>query len=444
MITDFPRVLVVTSNNFNLVTGGGITLTNLFRGWPVDRIANVHEDPRPEDHSVCQNFYRLSEEEIRLVWPFSLVQSWRSGETQVIGKRRAQGNGTGALSVDGMEEAIWLKGMRQILGDGMPRTVRITERLGRWLESFRPEILYGFLGSMAQIRLMQELARTLSVPIAVHIMDNWPLVLYRRGLFGPLLRRIVQREFEEVLSDASVRMGICEDMCTEYCRRYGYPFLAFHNALDMGEWLPHAKREWKASSPFIVRYVGSIVVEGQRQSLKDVCQEVASLRSSGVSIEMWVHAPGEQVAFLRDGRLSPEGLHIADSPHPDSIAPLLAEADLLVLPFNFDARSAEYIRLSMPTKVPAYMASGTPILVYGPPGIATVRYAERESWGHVVSTGGVTALRESLVRLMSDQAARERLGRKAQELARERHDAAKVRPAFWAALSAVSRSQCLS
>ena len=43
MTQDYPRILVVTGNNFNLVTGGGITLTNLFRGWPADRLANLHD-----------------------------------------------------------------------------------------------------------------------------------------------------------------------------------------------------------------------------------------------------------------------------------------------------------------------------------------------------------------------------------------------------------------
>jgi hypothetical protein len=88
------------------------------------------------------------------------------------------------------------------------------------------------------------------------------------------------------------------------------------------------------------------------------------------------------------------------------------------------------------------MASGTPILVYGPRDIATVRYADRDAWGHVVSTPGVPALQKSLAWLMADQAARERLGRRAQMLADERHDAARVRPAFWSALAAASRSAC--
>lgn len=34
---DYPRVLIV-GPDFDLITGSGITLTNLFRGWPAARL----------------------------------------------------------------------------------------------------------------------------------------------------------------------------------------------------------------------------------------------------------------------------------------------------------------------------------------------------------------------------------------------------------------------
>jgi glycosyltransferase involved in cell wall biosynthesis len=432
--TEFPRILVVTSNNFNLVTGGGITLTNLFRGWPTDRVANLHEDSTPEDRSVCQNFYRLSEEEIQWAWPFSLAQSWYKRLSSPAVRDPSDLDGMGAPSAGG-EGAMWVRLARRAFGDGVPRAVTISGRLRQWLERFRPQLLYGFLGSMAQVHLMGELARTCQIPLTIHIMDDWPAVLYRRGLLGPVFRRVVQREFLGIVRGASLCMGICEDMCKEYKRRYGFPFLPFHNALDLDQWIPHAKRDWKAGSPFVVRYVGSIVADGQREALRDVCHAVTNLRSSGKPIEMWVHAPAPQVAFLGQPDLTSNGFHLAAPPPPEAVVHLLSGADLLVLPFNFDKHSLQYIRLSMPTKVPAYMASGTPVLVYGPAGIATARYAERDGWGHVLSTPGVAPLQQTLLWLVDDQATRERLGRRAHLLACERHDAAKVRPAFQMALA---------
>ena len=87
----------------------------------------------------------------------------------------------------------------------------------------------------------------------------------------------------------------------------------------------------------------------------------------------------------------------ADSP---GVPHLLAQSDLLLLPYNFDARSARYIRLSLPTKAPAYMISGTPVLVYAPADVATARYATREEWAYVVSEQGQQAVAQGLGHLM--------------------------------------------
>lgn len=422
---DLPRVLVVTSNNFNLVSGGGITLTNLFRGWPADRLANLHEDPTPEDRLVCANAYRLGGEEIRFAWPWSLGQAVRAV---------APGAALAVPAGDGRRRRL----LRGLFGDGVPRTVRLTPRLLAWLAAARPQLIYGFLGSMAQIRLVRAVAGTLGVPVALHIMDDWPAVVYRQGVLAPVLRRAVLREFRALLQAARLRLGISEEMCAEYQRRYGYAFRPFHNALDMEAWTRDAKRDWRGGSPFTIRYVGSILPDGQRTGLRDVWDAVARLRAAGAHLELAVHAPRGQTAYLAPGGTPPAGLVLAEPPPPEQIGRCLGEADLLVLPFNFDPRSARYVRLSMPTKIPAYMASGTPILVYGPADLATTRYAERGGWAHVVATRDAGALERALAWLVSDQPARQQLGQRAHALARERHDAARVRPAFWAALAAAA------
>jgi len=90
----------------------------------------------------------------------------------------------------------------------------------------------------------------------------------------------------------------------------------------------------------------------------------------------------------------------------------------------------------MPTKVPAYMISGSPVLVYGPPDLATVAYAAQAGWGYAVTERGGTALRLALRNLALDATAREQLGRRAIALARRNHDAASVTLAFRNALTA--------
>ena len=40
----FPKVLIISEFSFNKVTGGGILFTNLFKDFPIENIALIHED----------------------------------------------------------------------------------------------------------------------------------------------------------------------------------------------------------------------------------------------------------------------------------------------------------------------------------------------------------------------------------------------------------------
>jgi glycosyltransferase involved in cell wall biosynthesis len=299
-------------------------------------------------------------------------------------------------------------------------------------------LLYGFLGSLEQITLIRSLASRFRVPMVIHMMDDWPAVLHGSGLLRPLMRPPIQRELRSVLKESRARLAICDDMAVEYEERYGHSFLAFQNALDPPQWLPYARTQWGSNPLFTVRYVGSIVPAGQKESLRDIANAVAALRRRGRKIQLQVHSPPTDADYLRRLDLHPEALRIAGPPQADQVPGLLAQSDLLLLPYNFDRRSRRYIRLSLPTKAPAYMMSATPILVYAPAEVATARYAARERWGYVVSTKDEAALMAALTELMDDPALRERLGRQAQAVALARHDAGRVRSEFWKTLTAAA------
>jgi hypothetical protein len=84
------------------------------------------------------------------------------------------------------------------------------------------------------------------------------------------------------------------------------------------------------------------------------------------------------------------------------------------------------------------MASGTPILVYGPRGVAQVDYAAREGWGHVISDRDSAGLDLGFRRILSDGPLRESLRVRAQALAAANHDSTQVRARFHDALKAAA------
>jgi hypothetical protein len=426
--TAFPRVLFITSAAFNHVSGGGITFSNLFRGWPRDRIATVHNDVTPVTTDVCERYYRLSEREIS-IWPI-LARLRASAAAGTTGQAATTGTAPGALRR--LKNAIF--------GDGMPERGILSAPLAAWIGEFRPDIIYTILGSTGMMALIEQVQRRFALPLTVHFMDDWQSAIHRGGLFSALQRRHMHALIARLVASSSLRLGICDAMCVEYAARFGQSFQPFQNTVDVARWAKLAKREVAVGAPIRLLYAGSVLGFAQSDSLVECCAAIALLRGEGMQIELDIYSPPTQTAPLRERLACDRAIRLHDVISDDeTYFRTLAEADILLLPVNFDAHSMRYIRLSMPTKVPSYLVSGTPILVYGPSGVAQVDYARAAGWGHVLDQPGRAALTSAIKRLGGDLALRRDLSATARRVAAERHDSVVVRAGFQSALAATSR-----
>src|SRR5260370_549438 len=135
-MADFPRVLFVSPAAFNHLTGGGVTFSNLFAGWPKDRIATVHNDAVPTTDDVCERDYVVGRGEIDLFAPLRVARAMRGRPTS---PQTGEATAGVAPSPSGL--------IARVQGDSAPQRVRLTATLARWIADFRPDLLYTILGS---------------------------------------------------------------------------------------------------------------------------------------------------------------------------------------------------------------------------------------------------------------------------------------------------------
>lgn len=427
-IRDYPRILFVTPCAFNRETGGGITFGNLFAGWPKERLATAHNDTVPVTTDVCDRYFELSTREIC---------RWIPKPIQLISAVSEQsGSGVKAFaSGQALRAARLVKSV--VFGNGVPEKGVLTEELARWIDEFRPELLYTVLGSVGVVDLVDEVRREFRLPLAIHMMDDWPSSIYGGGLLSGVRRKSMHVKLSALMRHAELRIAICDWMARTFEERYGVPFVSYQNAVDLMRWQYLAKTDLSTGDTFRLLYVGSILDFAQTDSLIDCCRAVAALNAAGMPISFHIYSPDCGNEMVRRKVGIHDSIKLAGPITDDELFfQTLSDADLLVLPVNFDRQSVRHIKYSMPTKVPAYMASGTPILVYGPRSIAQTEYALRDGWGEVVSERGVENVKKAIRALAEDENMRCRLASAARRVVRENHDDSVVRAQFQQSLFA--------
>jgi glycosyltransferase involved in cell wall biosynthesis len=420
----FPRLLFITPGAFNNVTGTGITFSNLFAGWPKDRIATVHNDAVPTATDICERYYRLGPNEIRRWVPVPAAIGGEPGTDRVAAVRRNP----------------LLRAAKELLfGNGLPDFGHLTPDLERWIADYRPHVLFTILGSVGMLELVEFVRRRFDLPLIVHFMDDWSSAVYRGGLLSPLVRVRMNRLLSRLVDAATLRLAIGGDMAREYESRYGVPFRPFQNAVDPSR-RSAAIRKTDAGAtaiPARILYVGSVFDNAQAASLVDCVRAVAALADRGRAIRFDIHSPLFLAERLRTDLEIASCIRLHDAIADDGLFfKTIAEADILLLPMNFDDASWRYVRLSMPTKLPAYLFSGTPILAYGPAGAAQIEHVRRHGAGLVADRPGVESLAGDIARLLDDSALRRDISVRALKLAAHAHDLRKVRAEFQRVLCA--------
>ncbi|MEM7115942.1 MAG: glycosyltransferase [Chloroflexota bacterium] len=416
-MTLLPRVLIVAPIKFNQTTGSGVTMGNLFRGWPLDRLAQVHSDGDNEpDLSVCTRYFHLPNE---IFWQASL------GKTAV------------SLLTD--TTSYHLGRREQLLGHWLN-----PERLLAWCRDFAPDLIYARPHDRPSFYnwLPPFLSQALGVPYVTRVLDDWPTRYEKspsrakRLFWQALPKRDLQRAFD----GAAANLAISQEMADAFAERYKRPFTYFHNCIDASAWDDVPKR-YERGDIFNLVYIGTVVEDKELHSLIDLRHVLRELSAAGHRVRLTIYGPDTYRPTVKQ-HLVEDGLVVHGGLFPMAEkAAVLSGADLLVLPINFDNQSQAYVGYSFQTKVPEYMASGTPTLVYGPPSSPNVRYAQQDKWAAVVAERDLAKLRQQVTDLIESQTLRYTLGQRARQLAFTQHDGTAVRARFRALLAILPRKE---
>ena len=118
----------------------------------------------------------------------------------------------------------------------------------------------------------------------------------------------------------------------------------------------------------------------------------------------------------------------------------LASADILFLPYSFLPIARGAVETAFPSKIADYLASGKPIIVFGPRYSSLVRYAREQSFAEIVDEFSPSALARAIRKMTFSRADRQRLAATGRHVLCTNHDIERQRHHFYLTIEQVHRA----
>lgn len=437
---DYLRVLIL-GETFRLNGGGGITLINLFKDWPSDKLAVVTERLfETSTDTNCLKFYQLGDLEQKLPFPLSLLRkNINSGEVDIKLNRISH-------SDNGKNISQFPKSyIRRIFNDLLIffgvyhfiyKTV-LSNQLLDWISEYSPDIIYAQPFRYSDMEFINELQKKTSIPLAIHIMDDSISFLNKPNLLYFYWRQKTKSVFQQLIDRSVVSLSISQFMSDEYYKRYKKIFIPIRNPVELSQWLPYIKNDWEVSDTINIIYTGRLAIPNIN-SLYRFCEVVDSLNKLGRNIKFDIYSIDDNRSFRKKIKHF-RGIYV-NSPIPyGDIPKLIPKYDILLLPIDFNKTGIKYAKYSISTKTSEYMISGVPILLIAPKEVALTSYAIENNCMLSVSEDKIEKITNALVRLINDKSLRESLAKKAFDVVKKDSDANYVRQKFKFLLSSKSK-----
>lgn len=357
---EYPKVLIINSEDvFKCNTSSAFTVRSFFEGWPADNLRQIVCGEGVSDNTtlVLTNKQRL-------------LCHWFSRK-----KRQP-------VSIQRNETQYYKRhfSLKQVVRQFLVNIYVLlpylySRQVSRFIDDFSPDIIYSSCQNVTIVRFINRISRRKRIPYIPHFFDDESSILFKDF---PILRRYALRTIEVAIKRAPVVLCICELMCKEYEKRYGYlKFLPLmHSVYPINNDLTEVSGKKK------LLYAGSLYL-GRYKTLIELSNLIAKFGDSSIDIYIYTNKPAweELHGYFEDYPFVHYGGFISQ----EELTKEICKAYGLLFVESFDEEMLVYTRLSMSTKIPEYLSSGQPILAIGNETQGSIAYLKEHNAAYIIA-----------------------------------------------------------
>jgi len=370
---NFPKILFINIS-FRNDSSDGITISKLFEKYPKDNLSSITFSVKKDNLDLVGNYFLLDKNDVGKT--INLIDNVRKS--------------------NGIKNKNIKKIFRITVGIRKETKYILSETFKCWFKSINPDFIYINPDSKYDlIKLTLDLADIFNKNIIVHVLDD--KVNFRfPGLFGYYYNYRLKKIYEMLISKSSVRFCISTLMKKEYEIKYKNLFHVIHNSVNIKNYVNTIRRQNKGYIG--ISYWG--VLDYNYKTILLMARVIDELNKNIYNIRFVIYTKNDDIRKFKK-LLDCKCVVVKEFLSQDKIASDIANYDYLFLPLPFD-RKQKFTRLSLPSKLSEYLASGSPIIVLAPADTALTDYCYRNDIAYVMTNTNKKYLYSSMKKVLEE------------------------------------------
>jgi len=411
-----PKVLVISHNCFSKSQSNGRTLESFFKKWDSKKLAQLYFYNNRPDSEVCNNFYRITDQEI-LKSIFFSKSNRNNCKTQKITERKIKHKKGSKTLLFLMNFFYFLKNKTNnlfiLLRDLMWRRKVFNEKnLKEWVYNFKPEIILLYPGEYPFIyRIALDLATTNNIPLVIFNSENH--FIKKRHSISPfyhLYKYLFNKIFEKTFYYSKYIIHSNDLLKADFDLLFNIPSLTILTSSEIYFELNNSKK-----NIIKISYAGNLGHE-RWKSLVKIGKLVKAINKE-LSIEVYSgYLPKEAKKHFT----IENGIDFKGVVSYDKVMRVINESDIVIHTEGFSNFTKWDISHGFSTKIGDLLSSGKCFLMYGPKEIACVDYLIKNKAAWVATSD--KELKEVLNKIINVENERGRYLENAKKLVEERHN----------------------
>jgi len=365
-----PNVLIISVNCLHSQNNNGKTLLKQFENYPKEKVAQFYTHNEFPNIVKFDNYFRITDIDVFKKRFFKKSVSGKIIAFENLLNIKARTNRFNLL-ISKFRNSHFLRFLRDYLWFGLDWK---SEELDNWIEDFKPEVIY-FVGlnNPNLFRLNEFYSNKYSIPTIIYVTDDYYLPRFSISFFYWYRLSILNRHLKLLLNKENTQLiTINEIMSKEYLNRFNKKNTILVNNVNLKIL---DKFEYVNSKSVRISYIGNLSHNRWKSIIK--LGEVISKHDFGYSLNIQIYC-SEYVNNRIINRINNIScLKFYGAINHEQVINVINNSDILLHVESFKFKDINLAKLSFSTKITEYIASGKPILAFGPNQVASIKILER-------------------------------------------------------------------